>query len=133
VSTTNLDLPGTTSASTEGDGDVGYYSLWVPDLDRAATFYGSVLGWTYAERSPFARMIEGPTSRALVSLDAPNAEFWPDPRPGVFVSRAVADIDGAVARVRAAGGRATDPQDTPYGRSADCADDQGLPFYLGQL
>ncbi len=120
------------SVPAEGDGDVGYYSLWVPDLDRAAAFYGSVLGWTYAERSPSARMIEGPTSRALVALDAPNAEFWPDPRPGVFVSRAVADIDAAVARVRAAGGRSTDPQDTPYGRSADCVDDQGLPFSLHQ-
>lgn len=119
-------------APAEGDGDVGYYSLWVRDLDRAAAFYGAVLGWTYADRSPFARMIDGPTSRALVALDTPNAEFWPDPRPGVFVSRAVADIDGAVARVRAAGGRSTDPQDTPYGRSADCVDDQGLPFSLHQ-
>lgn len=118
--------------TAEGDGDVGYYSLWVRDLDRAAEFYGSVLGWTFAERSSFARIVEGPTPRALVALDAPNADFWPDPRPGVFVSRAVADIDGAVARVRAAGGRSTDPHDTPYGRSADCVDDQGLPFSLHQ-
>ncbi|MBA3742737.1 VOC family protein [Sporichthya sp.] len=113
-----------------GDGDVGYFSLWMPDLDRAAAFYGAVLGWTFAERSPFARMIEGPTSRALVALDAPNAGFWPEPRPGAFTSRAVADIDGAVARVRAAGGRSTDPSETPYGRSADCLDDQGIPFSL---
>lgn len=114
----------------EGDGDVGYFSLWVPDLDRAAAFYGAVLGWTYTERSPHARMIQGSTSRALVALDAPNAAFWPDPRPGGFCSRAVADITAAVARVRAAGGRSTDPQDTPYGRSADCVDDQGVPFSL---
>lgn len=114
----------------EGDGDVGYFSLWVPDVERAAAFYGAVLGWTYAERSPYSRMIRGSSSRALVALDAPNAEFWPDPRPGGFCSRAVADIDAAVARIRAAGGRSTDPQDTPYGRSADCVDDQGMPFSL---
>ncbi len=113
-----------------GDGDVGYLSLWVPDLDRAEAFYGAVLGWTFAERSPFARMIDGPAPRALVALDAPHADFWPEPRPGAFASRAVVDLDGAVARVRAAGGRASDPQDTPYGRSADCVDDAGLPFSL---
>ena len=28
-------------------GDVGYVSLWTPDADRAAAFYGHVLGWTY--------------------------------------------------------------------------------------
>lgn len=114
----------------EGEGDVGYFSLWVSDLDRAESFYGAVLGWTFVERSPHARMVPGAMPRALVALDAPNAEFWPDPRPGAFTSRAVADIDAAVARVRAAGGRSTDPQDSPYGRSADCVDNQGLPFSL---
>ena len=28
-------------------GDAGYTSLWVPDVDRAADFFASVLGWTY--------------------------------------------------------------------------------------
>ena len=129
-----LQQPPAASASispvAEGEGDVGYFSLWVSDLDRAEAFYGAVLGWTFLERSPHARMVAGSIPRALVALDAPNAEFWPDPRPGVFTSRAVADIDAAVARVRAAGGRSTDPQDSPYGRSADCVDNQGLPFSL---
>lgn len=123
-------VPPPVSPLSDGDGDVGYFSLWVPDLDRAQAFYGAVLGWTFVERGPHARMVTGALPRALVALDAPNAEFWPDPRPGAFTSRAVADIDAAVARVRAAGGRSTDPQDTPYGRSADCVDDQGLPFSL---
>ncbi|HUR73213.1 MAG TPA: VOC family protein [Sporichthya sp.] len=133
MSNPTVDLPAATptpASADEGDGDVGYFSLWVADLDRAVAFYGAVLGWTYAERNPHARTIHGPSPRALVALDAPNAEFWPDPRPGAFVSRTVADIDAAVAKVRAAGGRATDPQETPYGRSADCVDDQGLPFSL---
>ncbi len=125
-----LDQARAPSGFAEGEGDAGYLSLWVRDLDRAEAFYAHVLGWTFAERSPFARTVSGSMSRAVVALDAPNAEFWPDPRPGAFISRAVADIDAAVARVRAAGGRASDPQDTPYGRSADCVDDQGLPFSL---
>jgi predicted enzyme related to lactoylglutathione lyase len=45
----------------------------------------------------------------------------------------VDDIEAAVARVRAAGGRATDPERQPYGISSDCEDDQGTRFYLGQL
>ncbi len=28
-------------------GDVGYVSVWTPNADRAAAFYGHVLGWTY--------------------------------------------------------------------------------------
>jgi uncharacterized protein len=43
---------------------------------------------------------------------------------------AVADIAAAVARVRAAGGTATEPVRQPYGLSADCVDDQGFAFWL---
>ncbi len=45
----------------------------------------------------------------------------------------VDDIAAAVARVRAAGGTSTDPEPQPYGVSAECHDDQGTHFYLGQL
>jgi len=45
----------------------------------------------------------------------------------------VDDIETAVARVRAAGGTSTDPEVQPYGISADCVDDQGTRFHLGQL
>jgi predicted enzyme related to lactoylglutathione lyase len=123
-----VTLTGTSPA--EGDGDVGYFSLWVPDVDRAAAFYGAVLGWTYGDRRPGALAIAGSSPRAIVALDAPGMEYWPERRAGGFVSRGVADIDVAVARVRAAGGRASDPIETPHGRSSDCADDQGTPFSL---
>ncbi len=33
-------------------GDVGYVSVWTPDAERAAAFYGHVLGWTYDPRDP---------------------------------------------------------------------------------
>jgi predicted enzyme related to lactoylglutathione lyase len=45
----------------------------------------------------------------------------------------VGDIAPAVERVRAAGGTATEPDRRPYGITAECADDQGTRFYLGQL
>ena len=42
----------------------------------------------------------------------------------------VPDVDAAVVAVRAAGGTADDPRDEPHGRTADCVDDQGIPFAL---
>ena len=46
---------------------------------------------------------------------------------------AVDDIEVAVAAVRTAGGQAGEIEHQSFGQSALCRDDQGLPFYLGQL
>jgi predicted enzyme related to lactoylglutathione lyase len=46
---------------------------------------------------------------------------------------AVDDIEVAVAAVRTAGGEAGAIEEQSFGRSALCRDDQGLPFWLGQL
>jgi predicted enzyme related to lactoylglutathione lyase len=46
----------------------------------------------------------------------------------------VADIDTAVARVLEAGGTVIEePSQQPYGKMAQCTDDQGGRFYLGQF
>jgi predicted enzyme related to lactoylglutathione lyase len=46
----------------------------------------------------------------------------------------VADIEAAVARVREAGGTVlAEPARQPYGVSAECTDDQGARFYLGEF
>lgn len=42
----------------------------------------------------------------------------------------VADLDGALRRVRELGGQAGAPTVQPYGRLAECQDDQGLRFQL---
>ena len=42
-----LSGPVTGAATPIQHGDVGYVSVWTPDADRAAAFYGHVLGWTY--------------------------------------------------------------------------------------
>ncbi len=46
---------------------------------------------------------------------------------------AVDDIEVAVAAVRTAGGHAEDIERQSFGQSSLCRDDQGLPFWLGQL
>jgi predicted enzyme related to lactoylglutathione lyase len=46
----------------------------------------------------------------------------------------VEDVDAAVARVREAGGTVIDePSRQPYGKTAQCTDDQGSRFYLGEF
>jgi predicted enzyme related to lactoylglutathione lyase len=44
----------------------------------------------------------------------------------------VDDLAAAVAAVRDHGGQAGEPQQQPYGRIAECIDDQGTHFQLLQ-
>jgi uncharacterized glyoxalase superfamily protein PhnB len=88
-------------------GDVVYASLWTGDTARAERFYRAVLG-----RTPVLGTSGG------------------HDRPTLMACYAVPDLDAAVAAVRAGGGTAGEPSDEPYGRVADCVDDQGLPFAL---
>jgi predicted enzyme related to lactoylglutathione lyase len=104
---------------TQRPGDVGYAWLTVPDPDRAAAFYAAVLGWEYSPGyAPGGRTVE---DRSLGLGIGPG-------EPGWHLSYAVDDVAAAVERVRAAGGRATDPDERPWGAAADCADDQGTIF-----
>ncbi|HEX6468982.1 MAG TPA: VOC family protein [Streptosporangiaceae bacterium] len=103
-------------------GDVAYASLWVRDVERAAAFYGEVLGWRYAPGGePRGRRVEG--------LGQPVGMWGGEQEaPTMFLCFAVGDIAAAVERVRAAGGRADEPTREPYGLIANCFDDQGMRF-----
>jgi predicted enzyme related to lactoylglutathione lyase len=107
-------------------GDLAYLTLEVVDSARAREFYGAVLGWTYTPGSiEDGWQVEDVAPMTGLSGGherATGVPMW-----------LVADIDAAVAAVRAAGGTSTDPQRQPYGISATCTDDQGVRFYLGQL
>jgi predicted enzyme related to lactoylglutathione lyase len=100
--------------------------MQVPDSAAARDFYGAVLGWEFES----GRVDDGwqvTNTRPMTGLSGGHAELT------VVPMWRVDDIDGAVARVRAAGGRASDPERQPYGITSDCEDDQGTKFYLGQL
>jgi predicted enzyme related to lactoylglutathione lyase len=106
---------------TDRQGDVGYAWLTVPDPDRAAEFYAAVLGWEYSPGY-------APGGRNVVGQSLPMGLGRGE--PGWHLSYAVDDVQAAVARVRSAGGTASDPDDRPYGTAADCVDDQGTAFVL---
>jgi uncharacterized glyoxalase superfamily protein PhnB len=93
-------------APTAHPGDVVYASLWAPDAGRTRRFFDGVLGGL----------------GALGTADGAT--------PTLMCCYEVTDVDAAVVAVRAAGGTADDPRDEPHGRTADCVDDQGIPFAL---
>lgn len=109
---------------------VGYAALWVRDVDRAAEFFARALGWTYDAATGGHRMLAQTTlPQSIVGLDQLPAGVWDGwpRRHTLFLSIGVPDVGRTVAAVRAAGGAADEPTDE-HGGSANCADDQGLPF-----
>ena len=108
------------------DGEVGYVVLEVVDSARTRAFYGAVAGWRFRP----GRIADGwqvEDVEPMVGISGGHQQAT-----GVPMYR-VGDIAAAVQRVRAAGGVATDPQPQPYGITAECSDDQGTRFVLGQI
>ncbi len=120
-----LQTPLPAAAPSPRHGDIGYVSLWVPDVDRAAAFYASVLGWSYSPEP-------GPQSRRVVGTTPSVGMFGGRERSTLFCCYAVDDVPAAIARIRAAGGQADEPTREPYGLTAMCADDQGTAFAVYQ-
>lgn len=107
-----------------GPGDLSYLTHEVVDSSKTRAFYGAVLGWTFTP----GRMADGWAVESVVpmtGLHGGNAEYTAVPMWRVD------DVAAAVERVRAAGGTATEPERMPYGTTAECTDDQGSRFYLG--
>lgn len=109
-----------------GHGGLLYLTVGVPDSALYRDFYGSVFGWTF---SP-GRIEDGWSVGGVSPMTGMHGGA---DRCTVAPMFAVRDIAAAVAAVRAGGGTATDPERQPYGTTAECVDDQGLRFYLGQL
>ena len=107
---------------------------WSENMSRAyadnQAFYGSVFGYHFgdigAEGIKYATLdIDGRPVGGIGEIGAGEPEvpaYW-----GTYF--AVADTDAAVARVLELGGRLIEPAwDSPYGRMAVVADDQGAVF-----
>ena len=106
-------------------GDVANVTMAARDSQRAKEFYEAVLQVPFSPGHPGAWRTDQ-TSPPLGIRSSRGAE------PEVQLSYRVDDIAAAVERVRAAGGRAGEPERKPYGLLADCVDDQGATFRLWQ-
>jgi uncharacterized glyoxalase superfamily protein PhnB/catechol 2,3-dioxygenase-like lactoylglutathione lyase family enzyme len=106
-------------------GDVANMTIVTRDVQRAKEFYEAVLQVPFSSGHPGAWRTDD-TTPPLSILPSRDAE------PEVQPSYRVDDITAAVERVRAAGGRADEPERRAFGLLADCVDDQGVTFRLWQ-
>lgn len=110
-----------------GPGELSYITYEVPDAAAFRAFYSAVLfwtaepgrvehGWQLKNSHPMSGVVGGSSTPTTVPM-------W-----------TVAEMDDAIVRVREAGGTVLQvPSRQPYGLMAECTDDQGGRFYLGQF
>jgi uncharacterized glyoxalase superfamily protein PhnB len=116
-----LSGPVTGAATPIQHGDVGYVSVWTADTDRAAAFYGHVLGWTY---DPATHQVTNTKQHiGIFSVDIPQ---------GMLCCYAVADLDGARQAILDGGGQAGEVQQFDFGTVLDATDSQGTAFAVFQ-
>ena len=126
--------PGEATAAPLGDrplGELGYFTLSVPDVDRAAAFYGALLGWRAEPARPSSEG-GGHLYRHVHNTALPMGfhDELDDRSPHHYYR--VADLQTMVARVRELGGEVLEVSDYASGGSARCRDDQGIEFDLWQ-
>jgi predicted enzyme related to lactoylglutathione lyase len=110
-----------------GPGELSYITYEVTDSSSFKSFYSGLLFWTFEPgRIDDGWQVQGTHPMAGIaggSAQSVTVPMW-----------TVEDVDTAVARVREAGGTVIDePSQQPYGKSAQCTDDQGTRFYLGEF
>lgn len=113
-------------ARMEGAGDLGYFTLGVPDTERGKAFYGALFGWRFEPDD-----VQPDAVYAHVANVSPPGGIFSG-HEGLVGYFRVADIQAAVATVRDLGGSAEEPSQSPSGWSAACRDDQDQPLHLWQ-
>jgi len=116
-----LTGPVTGAAVPIQHGDVGYVSVWTPDADRAAAFYGHVLGWTY-----------DPSSHEVTNTAQHIGIFSAAGPRTLFCCYAVADLQGARQAILDGGGTVDEPQQFDFGTILGATDPQGTAFAVFQ-
>jgi uncharacterized protein len=104
--------------------------LLTTDVDLAQAFYAAVFGWeleTVPGEMPYTMCQVGGRPAAGMMAKPPTMPVEVPPHWGVYFM--VADLDGALATVRARGGQVLgEPIDTPAGRFAPALDPSGAAF-----
>lgn len=116
-----LSGPVTGAAVPIQHGDVGYVSVWTPDADRAAAFYGHVLGWTY---DPATHQVTNTTQHiGIFSVASPQ---------GMLCCYAVTDLAGARQSILDGGGSVGESQEFDFGTVLEATDPQGTALAVFQ-
>lgn len=116
-----LSGPVTGAAVPIQHGDVGFVSVWTPEADRAAAFYGHVLGWAY---DPQTHEVTNTTQHiGIYSVAA---------APTLFCCYAVADLAGAKQSILDGGGTVDEDEHFDFGTVVGATDPQGASFAVFQ-
>ena len=102
-------------------GDVGYVSVWTPDAERAAAFYGHVLGWEY---DPETHQVTN-TKQRIGIYSVPE-------QATLFCSYAVTDLAGARQAIVDAGGTVDQLEEFDFGVLCGATDPAGTSFAVFQ-
>jgi uncharacterized protein len=101
-------------------GELYYFLMPSPDVERGRAFFGAVLGWQFKEGGADP---EGTNPAGGLSARHDVTTVW----------IAADDVERAVSAVRDSGGDATDAQESPSGWWADCKSPDGVTFSLGKM
>jgi predicted enzyme related to lactoylglutathione lyase len=108
---------------TSNDRHIDYVELPAKDLARAKKFYGAVFGWTYQDWGD--DYADTQASGVGSGLNAGDDHRPSSPLVVIYAD----DLEGALERVRAAGGRITRaPFSFPGGRRFHFSDPDGNPL-----
>lgn len=112
-----LSGPATGATVEIQHGDVGYVSVWAPDAERAAAFYGHVLGWTY-----------DPATGQITNTRQPIGISGVAGAGTLFCCYAVTDLDGARRAIVSGGGEPGQTREFDFGTVLEATDPTGAPF-----
>lgn len=107
-----------------GHGHLGYWNLLTSDLDTSRGFFAQLFGWTYDE--------PGSAGGLPIRGSSPLGFLTPGHETEGGLAFYVEDAVASVRAIRAAGGEADDPAESPYGPWAAATDDEGTHFAVWQ-
>ena len=113
----SLNGPTTGAAVAIQHGDVGYVSVWTPDAEQAAAFYGHVLGWEF---DPDTHQVTN-TKQRIGIYSVPGQST-------LFCSYAVVDLAAARQAIVAAGGTVDQLEQFDFGVLCGATDPAGTSF-----
>lgn len=119
------------------DAPVVWHQLHTREVDGAWALYHELFGWASGPTLGVPNLVGGYRMFAWNAGRSPvgamaNTARWPGVHTHWLFFLPVADLDAAVARIRALGGTAMDPISVQGMRQAVCEDPQGAAFGLAQ-